>query len=154
MSLGDELKTKIRGDLLAARKARSRDVDVLSTLVGEIEKGEKSGKMTGREDTIAAVKKILNGINETLAVSGISDEARAKMLAEKSVLEAYMPAQMSEADLTDFVRDQIAASNLAGQHVGKATGVIMGALKAQRAGQFDGSFAAEIVKREMAVAHA
>lgn len=149
MSLGADFKENIRSNLLTARKSRSPDVDILTTLVGEIEKGEKSGIMTGREDVVGAVRRLLKGVNESLAVPNTPDAFRTKMAREKEVLERYLPGQMSQADLEEFVRTEIATSNLAGQHIGKATGVIMKALKDQRANQYDGKLAADVIKREL-----
>ncbi|MDO8511959.1 MAG: GatB/YqeY domain-containing protein [bacterium] len=65
-----------------------------------------------------------------------------KELAEQKILEAYLPAQISDADLEKFVVDFI--GQITGEkNIGKITGAILGKLK----GQVDGGRVKAVVER-------
>lgn len=136
--------TKIRADALAARKARDPKSSVLTTLIGEVDTRTKTlspaREMTD-DEVVAVVKKFIKNAEETLTAlkPGQHDEAIAKARAEVMALTAYLPQQMSEAEIEAFARQKAAeGSNL---------GAIMAALKAQFAGKYDGKAASGIVKR-------
>ncbi|MEY8802057.1 GatB/YqeY domain-containing protein [Leisingera sp. XS_AS12] len=137
------LLEKIRADALAARKAKAPEAGGLVTLIGEIDTKTKSfnpaRKMTD-EEVVGVVKKFLKNIGETL--SHAEGRADGKILAEKAALEQYLPAQMSDEELRAFAEAKAAE--------GMNMGQIMGALKAERGGQYDGKKASGIVKAALA----
>lgn len=134
----------IRKDAVAARKARAGTAASLVTLVGEIETRSKSrpaGQPLDDEEVLAVVRKFLKSNAETLAHArnaGLGD-AVAKLEAERDAFEAYLPRQMTDTEIEDFVRGHIAA--------GATLGAVMAALKAERAGRYDGKAASAIAKR-------
>jgi hypothetical protein len=115
----------------------------LITLKGEIDTKQKSfspARDITEAEVVAIVQKFLKGIGETISLLEGRNEpkALADAKAEKAVLEVYLPAQMTEAELTEFAKAKAAQ--------GAQMGQIMGALKADKAGQYDGKLAASVVK--------
>ncbi|MBW3243340.1 GatB/YqeY domain-containing protein [Epibacterium sp. DP7N7-1] len=136
------LLDKIRADALAARKAKAPEAGGLVTLIGEVDTKTKSfspARPMTDDEVVAVIKKFLKGIDETLALT--ASEPDPKTLAEKAALEGYLPKQMSEDELHAFATAKAAE--------GMNMGQIMGALKAERAGQYDGKLASGIVKRAL-----
>lgn len=68
--------------------------------------------------------------------SRLSDE-------EKTILNSYLPKQLSEADLTIIVTNEIDANGYDSQ---KDMGKLMGFLKANYDGQYNGKVASDLVK--------
>lgn len=113
---------------------------VLSTLLGEIETKQKNtGAGMSDEDVIALIKKFIKDINTSLAVAKNED-----LLVELEALNVFLPRQMSQAELKSAVAriTQAWKDCLKDEDFGK----IMGILKNQYAGQYDGSEAAKVVK--------
>jgi uncharacterized protein YqeY len=77
---------------------------------------------------------------------GGSEERASTELAEKAIIDAYLPEQMSEESLAKIVDEQIAA---AGSPTMQDMGRIIGAVKAQTAGQADGALIAKLVKEKL-----
>lgn len=139
----------IKADMLRARKAKSPIAGALVTLKGEIDSKQKSfspARDITDEEVLAVVKKFLKGVTETISLleGKPNTEALEAAKAEKVALEAYMPAQMTEDELLVFVRQKAGA--------GAKIGEIMGALKAEKGGQYDGRLASIIVKKVLAEA--
>lgn len=143
------LLSQIRADALAARKAHSPDVGVLTTLIGEIDtktKGFSPARAMTDDEVVAVVAKFIKGVDETIKVLGPTKNADAlsKAQAERTTLERYMPKQLSDAELEAFVRARVAA--------GDNMGGVMAALKAEHAGRYDGKRASQIVRDALAAA--
>lgn len=133
----------IKADMVKARKARDPIASTLITLAGEIQSKEKSfspARAISDDEVVAVVKKFLKGTDETIRLLTGAGKPEALDFAnlEKTALEAYLPSQMSEDDLTAFAKEKAAE--------GANMGQIMGALKAERPGQYDGRMASGIVK--------
>lgn len=146
------LLEKIRADALAARKAKDTSASVLITLIGEIDTKAKSfspaREMTD-DEVVAVIKKFLKGINETLGVLtpavGSAEAMKSqvdKAVAERDALEGYLPKQMTDAEIRNFAASRIAD--------GANLGMVMGALKAEHSGQYDGKLASGIVRELIA----
>lgn len=69
----------------------------------------------------------------------------ADELAEKAVIETYLPIQLTEAELTAIVAEAVAQ---AGENA--AMGPIIGQVKAKTIGAADGSLIARLVKEKLA----
>lgn len=135
---------KIRADALNARKARAPEASVLVTLIGEIDTKTKTfspARSMTDDEVVAVVRKFLKNIDEVLAkLPDAADPRAAGFAAEKAALERYMPRQLGEAELRAFVAAR----------PGLSLGEIMGALKAEHAGCYDGRLASSIVKEALA----
>ena len=67
-------------------------------------------------------------------------------LAEKAIIEAYLPAQLGEAEIAKLVDEAISQTGASGQ---KAMGQVIGAVRAQTAGSADGAAIARLVKEKL-----
>jgi uncharacterized protein YqeY len=75
------------------------------------------------------------------------DENRAsKELAEKALIDEYLPEQLSEADIAKLVDAVIAETGASGQ---QAMGQVIGAVRAKAQGQADGAVIARLVKEKL-----
>jgi uncharacterized protein YqeY len=81
-----------------------------------------------------------------LYVQGGSQERADKELAEKAIIEQYLPAQLSEAEITAIIDAVIAEQNAAGP---QSMGKVIGAVKAKAGNTADGSVIAKIVKERL-----
>lgn len=129
-----------KGDAAATARAAT-----LGALIGEVQTKQKRaeiGKPWVDADTLALVKAGVENAKLTADALRKTDRVDdlAKAEAEIALLSAYMPQQMSEAEIETFVREKVAAGV-------SAMGALMGALKAERGGQYDGKLASAVVKR-------
>lgn len=69
-----------------------------------------------------------------------------KEKAELAILEKYLPAQLTDEEITEIAEKVIAAASFGKQDVGKAIGQVMARVK----GQADGTRVSEIVKQLLA----
>lgn len=139
------LLAKIRADSLTARKARDAVASsLLITLVGEASMaGVNDGKRdSSDEEVLATVRKFLKNNGELLGVRPGDEVA----LREKTILEGYLPKQMSEDELRAAIL-AIATQNGIAQITGKDTGVLMKGLQAAHGGQYAGQMASALIKQ-------
>ncbi|MGC1176647.1 MAG: GatB/YqeY domain-containing protein [Candidatus Saccharimonadales bacterium] len=77
------------------------------------------------------------------------DQGRADAeLAEKAIIDAYLPAQLSEAEITKLVEAAIAETDAQGQ---AAMGQVIGRVKQQSGASADGALIARLVKEKLGV---
>jgi uncharacterized protein YqeY len=141
------LRDKIVAKAVELRKARSPLASTLITLQGELDtkkKGLKPQRDLTDDEVIAAVKKTVKTLGENIALyteRGKAEDAEAAR-AEVTLLETFLPTQMSEDEIRTFVAAKVAE--------GANMGQIMGALKAEKAGLYDGKTASAIVRELLA----
>lgn len=129
------LKNNITNSIKVAM--RDKDVETLSilrVLKGEIERNEQTSKgkvELSDADIVAIAKKLLQSSKDTGASA-----------TEISVLESFIPKQMTESELTELTNDYIRSNNLSI----KDMGVIMNHFKNTYSGQYDGKVLSGIVK--------
>ncbi len=140
------LLSRIKKDQLQARKDRFTQVaSVLTTLIGE---ASMAGKNDGnRESTdlevVAVIKKFIKNLDELMAIVGDGNDGFLEAMAEKMVLNVYLPSQLTSDEVADIVLKQIdLLDDVSPKHMGK----IMGHLKSNYAGQYDGKMASKVVK--------
>jgi len=80
-------------------------------------------------------------------VQGGSQDRADKELSEKSIIEEYLPKQLSTEEITAIVEEVIAALGASGP---SAMGQVMGQVKAKTGSTADGSIVAKIVKEKLA----
>jgi len=138
------LINQIKADQLQARKDRlGAKASTLTTLLGE---AEAIGKNDGNRETtdaevVAIIKKFIKNIDQCID-AGVSEGSRFFLDVEKDLLSAYLPKELTEQELRDFIEGLIAFDNLSNM------GQIMGALKASGE-SYDGRLASEIIKKEL-----
>jgi len=132
------LKERINEDMKAAM--RSKDAARLSAvrlLLAAIKQREVDERTTLSDgDVVAVIDKMLKQRRDSISQyeqAGRQDLADAEKF-EVGVLQAYMPQQMSEAEIDAAIADAVARSGAAGpQDMGK----VMGLLKPALAGRAD-----------------
>lgn len=137
-----ELLKRIAADQLTARKAGDKiAASVLTTLLGEASKLTAEDHKKGVTEVtdgrvIATVKSFTANVEQTL---GLAPEDRKPALQrELEVLSAYVPAQLTEDDLVRVIGGY--------KTEGLNLGQIMGRLKTEYEGQYDGKLASSIAK--------
>jgi uncharacterized protein YqeY len=81
-----------------------------------------------------------------LYVQGGSQERADKELAEKKIIEEYLPEQMSEDELTKLIDEAIARTGAEGP---QAMGKVIGAVKAKVGNAADGSIIAKLAAERL-----
>jgi len=77
---------------------------------------------------------------------GGNEEKAEAELTEKTVIEKYLPAQLSEEEITAMVEDVIQEQGASGM---QAMGQVIGAVKQKAGASADGSVVARIVKEKL-----
>jgi hypothetical protein len=135
----------IRLQSVEARKAKdSVRAALLVTLFAESARvGKDAGnRATTDEETQKVLRKFLKGVDESLSV--LKDEsARALALAEKAILESFLPPRVTGAALQAVITEIV--SRLADRSP-RQMGAVMKALKERLAGAYDGAEATGLVK--------
>lgn len=147
MSLSEQ---QLSDDLTRAMKAREMTaVYVLRgvTAAAKNLKVERRGAAISEADLFDIIRREVRKRQEAeeFATKAGRDDLVRQNVAERAVLEPYLPAMLSGAALETCVRGLIEAQPDA------AMGQIMGALKSQHAGRYDGREASEVVRRLLAV---
>ncbi|MBI5421762.1 GatB/YqeY domain-containing protein [Candidatus Peregrinibacteria bacterium] len=141
------LKEQITADMIAAMKARDElKTSTLRMMKAEIMKYEVSGKDKVATDEVVldifkrAIKQRKDSA-EAFTTGGKADMAQQE-LGEIKIIEAYMPAQMSEEEIRKIVADTIKQMNATVADFGKVMGMVVGKTK----GKADGSLVSKVVK--------
>jgi uncharacterized protein YqeY len=115
---------RVRADLSAAMKAGERErVGALRYVLSELQKAAKEG-----EDELAALrrerKRRLDSV-EQYREGGREDLAGREQL-EAELIEAYLPAELSDAELDEIVSGALVETGAnSPQEMGKVMGVVM-----------------------------
>lgn len=145
------LSDRVRADLGSALKAKDAvRAGALRMLLSQFKNAEieKRGPLA-EADELAQVTKAVKVRREAIegAVKAGRDDIKAKEEAELKVLEAYLPARMSGAELEALVAAAIAAAGAAGP---ADMGKVMKALAPQVAGKADNAEVAQLVRAKLA----
>lgn len=145
-----ELKQKIEADAKAAMKERAAEkVSTLRMLIAALKNKEidKRRPLAGDEviETVRSLIKQRKDSVEQFAKGGRQDLVD-KETAEIAVLEAYLPKQLTPAELEDMVRQAVAETGAQGV---KDMGKVMKAVAAKAAGRADNKLVSELVKQAL-----
>ena len=148
-----ELKDRLRTDLNAAMRARDQvRMRTLRMALTSITKEEVAGESARElsDDEVTAVltreAKRRREAAEAFAAAGREEQAAAER-AEGEVLDTYLPAQLSDAELGELVTAAIAET---GADSPRAMGQVMKALTPRVAGRAAGARVAAEVRRQLA----
>lgn len=146
MSIIQQIKAK----QLEARKARENETAAcLTTLIGEAEAvGKKSNREVTDDEVFAVIKKFIKGMDETMQILGDTHPQLEFVKHEKSVLEAFLPKQLSNDELAAEVNAIHAGLLSAGEKVD--VGSIMKVLKTRFGANYDGKAASTLIKAALA----
>lgn len=120
---------------------------LFSTLIGEIEKVAKDNgqREVTKADCIAVIKKFIKNLLEIKSRAEDSlDERFQNAEYEIMVLEQFLPRQMTENELETAIKVIISDSNYS---TIKDMGKIMGQLKKEYNGMYDGGLASKLVRK-------
>lgn len=146
--MAESLKERIRHDLNEFRKARDREhTELLTTTISEIRNKEIDvGHELSDDEVIAVVATAIKRRREAAEQmrAGHREELAQKEEREAAVLQAYMPAALTQEEVRAMVKEAIAGG--AGNF-----GLVMKAISPKLKGRFDGREAQGIVKEELGV---
>ena len=147
------IKDKLTQDLKEALLAKDADRATLirglksAILYAEVAAGKREEGLSD-DECIVILQKEAKKRQESadMYVQG-GDQGRAdKELAEKALIQAYLPAELSEQEITAIVDAVIAKT---GASDIKAMGQVIGMVKAETKGAADGALIAKIVKEKL-----
>ena len=146
-----ELEEKLKADLKEAMLARDeKRVGVLRLLLSELNyaKIQKGEAFKGTEDIIGVIHKAVKQRKESIDSfkKGGRDDLASLEQAELEILQAYLPEQMSDEELTKIVVEAInktGASSMA--DMGKVIGLVLGAVGQKT----DGARVSALVKERL-----
>jgi uncharacterized protein YqeY len=131
MTLMEQIKVK----QVQARKSGSIEASLLTTLLGEAAMvGKNAGRETNDAEVVAVVKKFVKNIDETVSALTSRGQDAATFVAERDVLEQFLPVQLSENALIEVAKCQ---PNMP---------AFMKHLKENFAGKYDGKLASTVAK--------
>lgn len=144
------LLQKLQADLKQAQLNRDEvRVLTLRLLLSEIKNMQiqKGGELSDA-DVVLVARKEAKKRRESIESfkSGGRDDLASKEEAELEILNIYLPAQLTQEELTVLVMEaikELGASSLA--DMGKIMGIVMGKV----AGRADGNIVSQIVKEEL-----
>jgi uncharacterized protein YqeY len=147
------LKEQLRSDLTAAMKARDEvttaTLRMLLTAVGNEEVAGKAARELSDDEVLKVVAREAKKRREAAEAfdGGGRPELAARERAEGEVLDSYLPAQLSDAELAELVRAAIDGSGAAGP---QAMGQVMKIVQPQVAGRAEGGRIAAEVRKQLA----
>lgn len=143
--IDQDLKTALlAGDKVLATTLRGLKSAIL---YAEVAKGTRDQGL-GDDEIISLLSKEAKKRQESadLYKQGGNEEKAAAELSEKKAIEVYLPAQLSDDELSKIVDEAIAESGVSGP---SAMGQIIGSVKQKTAGQADGSRISQLVKQRL-----
>jgi uncharacterized protein YqeY len=144
------LKEKITEDMKTAMRAKeSARLSTIRLLLSAMKQKEVDERVELTDaDVLAIIEKMLKQRRESIAQfekasrTDLADNEKAEI----AVLSAYLPAQMSEAEVGEAIAAAITESGAAGP---KDMGKVMGLLKAKLAGRTDMGKLSGLVKAKL-----
>lgn len=146
-----DITAKIQSDVSAAAKAQDRPrVAALRLLIDALQKEAKQARTDLDEQAeIAVLKRERKRRTEAAEAyrKGGREDAAAAEEAEAALIEAYLPAQISDEELQGLIAAAVAET---GAQSPQEMGKVMSAVMAKAAGRADGRRVSELVKERLA----
>ena len=145
----ERLEQDLKQALLAGDKFKATVIRGLKSVIlyAEVEKGVRD---TGLEDeavvTVFSKEAKKRQESADLYIKGGDQERADKELAEKKIIEEYLPQQLSDEELAAVVQDVVTSLGASGP---QAMGQVISAVKQKTAGQADGGRIAAMVKAKL-----
>lgn len=147
------LLQQIKDASLTARKQKDSMAAFLVTLYAEAARvGKDKGQRDSTdEEVIAVLEKFKKGAREIIETAQDNPSDYANTLAAEAqqeilLLEQYLPKQLSEDELTAIINGYVVSTP---DVSAKSMGLIMGKLKQEHGGLYDGSLASRLVKEAL-----
>lgn len=148
-----ELKDRLQADLTESMKARDElrtaTLRMVLTAIGTEEVAGKSARvLTGDEELKVLAREAKKRREAAEAFrSGGADARAERELAEEQVLATYLPAQLSDAELTELVAAAVQETGAEGP---QAMGAVMKVVNPRVAGRAEGGRVAAAVRAALA----
>lgn len=150
MSLRQQLNDDIKTAMLSGDTLKVETLRGLKTVILYADVAAKKRDTGGIDDneilTLFAKETKKRQESADLYVQGGSQERADKELAEKAIIEMYLPAQLSEAELTGIIDAVIGEQSAEGM---QAMGKVIGVVKAKVGTSADGGLVAKLVKERL-----
>ena len=145
------LKLKIQDDMKSAMRAKDAErLKPIRLLLAAIKQREVDERIElSDSDVLGVIDKMLKQRRESIAQfeqAGRNDLVDAEK-SEVAVLQAYMPAALSEADIERLVDEAIDTTNAQGP---RDMGAVMSELRLKLAGRADMARVSQLVKSRLA----
>ena len=145
----DQIEADIKQAMLAGDKPKVTTLRGLKSaiLYVEVAKGARQQGLTDAEiiDVLSKESKKRQESADMYTQGGSPDRALAE-IAEKSVIETYLPKQLSNAELEELI---VTVIDELGSSKQNAMGQVITEVKKRSSGQADGSRIAKIVKEKL-----
>ena len=146
MPLHQSIKASIPEALKARDKVRLRTLRSLVTAMTNevVAKKRKPDEFLTDEEALAVIKRAANQRKDSIEQyeKGGRPELAEPEYAELTIIESYLPPQMSREEIETVVRTKMADMNVTSKaEAGKFTGAVMKDLK----GQADGTIVKEVI---------
>ena len=144
-----KLQDDVKAAMLAGDSLRLETLRGLKSVIlyAEVAAGKREEGLTD-DEILALFSKEAKKRQESaeLYVQGGAQEKADKELAEKAIIEAYLPAQLSEAELAAIIDEVLNEVKPAGL---QQMGQVIGQVKSQVGNTADGSLIAKLVKEKL-----
>ena len=144
MSLEEKINQDLKTAMLAKEEATVRGLRAIKQVL-LMAKTSGGGSITP-EDEVKMLQKLVKQRKESVEIylqQGREDLAKPE-LEEIAVIEKYLPAMMSEAELIVIIKDAIAQT---GAKTPQEMGKVMGFVTKQVAGKADNKLVSQLVKQ-------
>jgi uncharacterized protein YqeY len=142
------LKERITDDMKAAmRSGEKQRLGVIRMITAAIKQREVDERIALDDSQVLGVlEKMIKQRKESLVMfqAGNRQDLVDKEAAEITLLQGYLPSQLSDAEIDALIKETIAATGAASI---KDMGKVMAALREQYAGQLDPSKSSQMVKK-------
>src|SRR5579862_9111042 len=146
MSLKEKITEDMKGAMRAGEKERLATIRMILAAIKQREVDERI--QLDDSQVLAAVEKMIKQRKEAIAQfeSGGRADLVAKESAEIAILQGYLPAQLSEAEIGSLIAAAIAST---GASSIKDMGKVMGVVKAQAQGKADMGKVSALIKQKL-----
>lgn len=146
------LKDQLKADLTASMKARQEiTTSTLRMVLTAVMNAEVAGdmvKVLSDDQVLDILRAEVKKRNESAEIYSGADrvEAALKERAEAAIIEAYLPAAMTDEELGKIVAEEVSSAIANGVTGGKAMGAVVKAVRARAGASADGAKIATLVK--------
>lgn len=150
MSLSGKIDAEVKDAMRARDAARLSSLRMLKSALkyAAIEKGLPADEVLPDTEVITVIRKRIKQCQDAVEgfVKGGRAEQAATEQAEIALLESYLPASLSAAELEALVREAIAETGATGK---AQMGAVMKAVMAKAAGRVDGKAVNAEVQKQL-----
>lgn len=150
MAIRQQLNDDVKAAMLSGDALRVETLRGLKTVItyADVAAGNRDSGGIADDEIVGLFAREAKKRQESadLYVRGGSQERADKELAEKAIIEEYLPQQLSEAELTQVINEVVAEQGAEGM---QAMGKVIGAVKSKVGNSADGAMIAKIVKEQL-----